>query len=219
MSVMVVMPGFETFMGGWYYERLVEWAIQDLSDPDDRLALRVGGYQNALFLDSMLPSKARRLADALAPASLALADELRARAEVVPRDLEEAELLERPGTVLFEAYIAHDPRGRLLWLSRRLGLQNESQDWGIINADPDRLDEFVRFLDGTELRPAEVHQMVELILASANELLERDPGAPLDAVERVIHEHAFAGRFEIAYWRSLDDDQEFPIGAWLRART
>jgi hypothetical protein len=109
-------------------------------------------------------------------------------------------------------------RERLTWLSETLGLADESQDWGIINADAERLDKFVRFLDDTDLAPAEVFQLVELLLASANERLLEDPGADLDAVMRAVARHPEAAEFHLNYWRSLGDAQEFPIGSWLRTR-
>jgi hypothetical protein len=109
------------------------------------------------------------------------------------------------------------PRERLTRLSGTLGLADESQDWGIINANAGRLDEFVGFLNDT-LEPTEVFQLVELVLASANERLVEDPEADLDDAMRTVAGHREAAEAHLDYWRSLDDTQEFPLGAWLRAR-
>jgi hypothetical protein len=110
------------------------------------------------------------------------------------------------------------PRERLTWLSGTLGLADESQDWGIINADAERLDEFVRFLDDTDLAPTEVFELVGLVLASANERLLEDPEADLDSAMRAVARHLEAAEFHLSYWRSLDDPLEFPLGSWLRRR-
>jgi hypothetical protein len=218
VGVIVVIPGYEDdwFGSRWAYGLIVDRASRALSDPDDRLALEVGGYRQGLFLAWTSPAQARRLARALAPAADAVARELRENPEK-PRDLEEAETLEELERRLVATYVEPDPRGRLLWLSRALGLQADAQDWAIVNANADRMDEFIRFLDETELRPVEVVEMVGLILASANERLLRDPRAPLDSVDPVLRDSS-EGAIHVEYWRSLDDAERFPIGAWLRAR-
>jgi hypothetical protein len=56
-------------------------------------------------------------------------------------------------------------------LSVRLGLGYESQDWGIVNADPYRLREFISFYESEPLVPSQRFELGELILASANERL------------------------------------------------
>ena len=110
------------------------------------------------------------------------------------------------------------PRERLSWLSEALGLDDESQDWGITNADAARLDEFVRFLNQADLAPTEAFEVVELVLASANERLLEDPGADLDAAMLAVTRHPEAAEFHLNYWRSFDGADEFPLGSWLRTR-
>lgn len=57
-------------------------------------------------------------------------------------------------------------------LCESLHLQYEPQDWGIINADPQRLSEFIRYYEVTpSLATSQRFELAELILASANEYL------------------------------------------------
>jgi hypothetical protein len=60
--------------------------------------------------------------------------------------------------------------------------------------------------------------MVELILASANEVLCLDAQADLDAVAGLLPRLRADADLYLDYWRGLDDDDEFPLGAWLRRR-
>ncbi len=63
-------------------------------------------------------------------------------------------------------------------IGEHLGLQYEAQDWGFVNANGSRFDDFVRFfVDHAEKIPAEKYHlfmycMTELVLHSAEELLE-----------------------------------------------
>ena len=110
------------------------------------------------------------------------------------------------------------PEQRLRWLSDELGVDFEPQDWGIVNADAARLDEFTAFLCEHDLAPTQAFQMIELILASANELLLDDPSADLEAVDAALSRHPEAAEHHVEYWSLLHDPDEFPIAAWLRAR-
>jgi hypothetical protein len=103
-------------------------------------------------------------------------------------------------------------------LSTALKLVDEPQDWGIVNADGERVAEFVTFLAARDLASTQVFDMVELVLASANEWLLEDPSADLSAVQDVLRLHSEAAEVHGDYWASLDDAEEFPIGAWLRGQ-
>lgn len=103
-------------------------------------------------------------------------------------------------------------------LSRDLGLVDEPQDWGIINADESRLEEFVAFLDGVQLAPTQAFDLVDLILASANERLLRDPLADLEAVGDLLSRHEASASVHGDYWSGLHDAAAYPVGAWLRER-
>lgn len=56
-------------------------------------------------------------------------------------------------------------------LSRDLGLCNEQQDWGIINADPTRVRHFLDYFDSQPLTSTQRFEMGELIIASVNEAI------------------------------------------------
>jgi hypothetical protein len=101
-------------------------------------------------------------------------------------------------------------------LSVALGVLDEPQDWGIVNADGERLDEFADYLETGDLAPTQVFDMVELLLASANERLIDDPSADLQVVRYALRGHPTAGAVHYDYWAALDDPKEFPLGAWLR---
>jgi hypothetical protein len=107
------------------------------------------------------------------------------------------------------------PREGLSWLSQRLRLQDESQDWGLINADHARLEEFVTFLTTADLTRTEIFELVDLILASVNERLLIEPDASLEWVAEVVVSYPDALRFHSDYWRSLDDEEQFPVSTWL----
>lgn len=102
-------------------------------------------------------------------------------------------------------------------MSDELGLVYESQDWGIINADRHRLQEFIQYFDAQQrLVSTQRFELGELILASANEVLvageEALPGDFLEFLGRA-REHFDV---HVEYWAGLDDDEEFPLGHWLR---
>lgn len=103
-------------------------------------------------------------------------------------------------------------------LSDDLGLVYEAQDWGIINADPLRLQEFIHYLESQpNLLPNQVFHLGELILSSANEVLVNGGSLPEEFL-------AFLERFRthieahLEYWTSVANEVELPLGSWLRNR-
>jgi hypothetical protein len=120
-----------------------------------------------------------------------------------------------PGKISLVSSALHD----LALLSARLGLANEQQDWGIINADASRLDEFIRIYTTDPLSSYQRYAMAALVLASANELLCADPQADLGLVPALLPTISADAQPEIDYWRTLVSDNEFPLGTWLRQRT
>jgi hypothetical protein len=105
---------------------------------------------------------------------------------------------------------------RLTALSTTLGLQDVDQDWGIINADAERLDEFIAFFKDKKLVNSERVDMLGLILASANELLLKSPDDGLVEMDELLHAYPAVATVHVEYWKSLDD-ADFPLGAWLRS--
>lgn len=97
-----------------------------------------------------------------------------------------------------------------------LGLADEPQDWGIVNADPTRLAEFIAFAESGDLAPTQFYDLVGLVLASANEALLSNSGENLERVRALLAQHMRPARAQIVYWGSLTDNEEFPIGDWIR---
>jgi hypothetical protein len=107
---------------------------------------------------------------------------------------------------------------RLKKLSVKLGLEYEEQDWGIINADGQKLNEFVRLYHEPDLTEKMRYQVFELILASANDALDReiDCQATTTTIERFVDDHSADFPRQVSYWAGLTDDDEFPLAAILR---
>ncbi len=103
-------------------------------------------------------------------------------------------------------------------LARSLNLADASQDWGITNADPSRVEEFLQFCETAELTAAQRFAMGELVFASMNDaLLEGTAGDGLiDHFERFLASDLHGLPWHVQYWSSLDDDEQFPIAALLR---
>jgi hypothetical protein len=108
------------------------------------------------------------------------------------------------------------PDDRLRRLSEDLGLTYEPQDWGIVNADGSRLNEFVSYFKSTALEPTQRFELADLILASANEALNRGMEISLENILTLANgaEPSFA--HHIDYWLGLKDEDEFPLSAKLR---
>src|SRR4051812_4577041 len=94
-------------------------------------------------------------------------------------------------------------------LSAHLGLVDEQQDWGIINADASRLDAFIRVYTADPLTPYQRYAMAELVLATANEALCAHHAANLSAVAALLPTMAADARPQLDYWRSLKREDDF----------
>lgn len=105
------------------------------------------------------------------------------------------------------------PRQRLEILSESLGLVFEEQDWGIINADGRRLNEFIDLYVNASLPETTRYQMFELILASANDALEQgiEPDITANTLVAFIDVHECDFPEQVKYWSELSDEVEFPI--------
>lgn len=98
-------------------------------------------------------------------------------------------------------------------LSSTLGLAPESQDWGIANASPDRLLEFIEFFEQHQPQdPWDQEALAELILASADEALRRGSLEPQESDRTVAFLRRNAATFphQIQYWSNLPEG-EFPV--------
>ena len=111
-----------------------------------------------------------------------------------------------------------DTEQQIKQLSDRLGLAYERQDWGIINADPARVVEFIRFYDQGHHSDPERYALEELIFASMNEAMVEgvaDANAH-QLFDAFLRNHTKRMIPHIRYWGGLQDAQEFPVAATLR---
>ena len=103
-------------------------------------------------------------------------------------------------------------------LSDALGLRPEGQDWGIENADPDRIGAFVAFYEANVPdHPWEPEALAELVFASADEAITaRDLAAPERAVVvQLVAEHGAEFPVTLSYWEALPPDA-FPASDLVR---
>jgi len=99
-------------------------------------------------------------------------------------------------------------------LSSKLNLIFESQDWGIINADSNRFEEFLLFYENNpDLHITQKYHLFELIIASYNEALIEDTVEfkKLDDFKRFLLKYKDVHNELIEYWTSLNASDEFPI--------
>jgi hypothetical protein len=106
-------------------------------------------------------------------------------------------------------------REEISLLSARLGLMDESQDWGIVNGSSERFEEFMRIYRDDHLTPAQQSAMAGLVLASANERRDVDARASLEEFAELLPRITADNAWELDYWRGLDGP-EVPLGDWLR---
>ena len=106
-------------------------------------------------------------------------------------------------------------------LCDQLGLTFAPQDWGIENSDGARVQEFIDYYNRrlAELHSTQRFQLVELIVASANDAMVEgslDP-ALLSQLGRIAKSRHEAESIVLDYWARLDDDlEEFPVAAVVR---
>ncbi len=108
------------------------------------------------------------------------------------------------------------PDDLLRRLSDDLGLNYETQDWGILNADGARLDEFVAYFKSVALEPTQRFELADLILASSNDALSCGRIAAIDRILQLAADAESAFAHHIDYWSRLDGVDEFPLAAKLR---
>ena len=99
---------------------------------------------------------------------------------------------------------------RMNWqmkLNEALGLKIEGQDWGIENADPRRVNDFIAFFEGNITSDPWVPEaLAELILQSAQEALEEDMLSNQDRKLLVAFftKHRLKFPFAAKYWLGLN---------------
>lgn len=103
-------------------------------------------------------------------------------------------------------------------LSDALSLEEHPQDWGICNADPDRIEEFIRYFEQSAvIHPWQPEALAELIFASANDALSGKGLASADAslLTLFVRDHRSEFPNEWEYWINLEP-ADFPITEFLR---
>ena len=110
----------------------------------------------------------------------------------------------------------NSPKALRAILSAAIGVSDEPQDWDIVNASPERFEEFASFLRTNTLAPTQIFDMVGLVFASANERLLQDPSADLGVIPEIMRAYPSAATVHHGYWASLEYFDEFPLSAWLR---
>lgn len=97
-------------------------------------------------------------------------------------------------------------------LSSALGLEPFEQDWGICNADPRRLSEFIRFFQtNTVDDPWEPEALAELIFESMNDALD-GPSVAAELEEQFrafVRNNSCTFPQTLGYWRTLVGNDEF----------
>jgi hypothetical protein len=103
-------------------------------------------------------------------------------------------------------------------LSNFLKLHYEEQDWGIINADGNRLEEFVAVYGSRPLSVEMRYQIFELILASANDALEKkqQDSKAIEVFQDFLRSHGKDFPEQVSYWAGLKNSDQFPLGEVLR---
>jgi len=103
-------------------------------------------------------------------------------------------------------------------VNKILKLEN-TPDWGIINADPNRISEFIEFLkQNLDLDKCIKFEFVELIIASMNEAILQQLDSKdivtlfFDYINLIKKDDHYT--VSIDYWKSLESN-EFPVSKLL----
>jgi hypothetical protein len=103
-------------------------------------------------------------------------------------------------------------------LSKQLSLIPHSQDWGICNADANRLGEFLDFYDShVPEDPYELELLAELILQSAEDAMVADEleKSVLLRLIKFVADHGQDFPDTLEYWSELEED-DWQIPALIR---
>ncbi len=100
-----------------------------------------------------------------------------------------------------------DFEGQIRSIDGALGLSDSSdmQDWGVEQSDANRLAEFIWFFkqeDSPGWHEWVIYEYVDLVLQSANDVLDDHPDAPLNGVRDFLAGLNGRGDQRIRYWLS-----------------
>jgi hypothetical protein len=96
--------------------------------------------------------------------------------------------------------------------------RSDTQDWGIINADAKRVEEFINYYVKNKLHRTQQYSLFELIIASYNETLLQK--IDTETLNKIFLEFINNYKNEtlngvIEYWKSIYDEDNFPVGKLL----
>lgn len=98
-------------------------------------------------------------------------------------------------------------RQQLDVLTKHFGMFDYGQDWGICNADGDRLREFLSYFEQhhDDTWPSYiVEDYVDLVLESASQVLRQGPDASMDLIDSFVRIVAPIVPDRLDYWTSND---------------
>ncbi|MEB0262534.1 MULTISPECIES: hypothetical protein [unclassified Mucilaginibacter] len=95
----------------------------------------------------------------------------------------------------------------------------DMQDWGIVNSDPTRVAEFIKYYKSVDLDEETKFHVFELVVASYNDaILGRlaKGQAKADFLEIIKESHSVP-RLKIVrdYWKEIYNKENFPVGKLL----
>lgn len=102
-------------------------------------------------------------------------------------------------------------------ISRELNLDYEPQDWGIINADPCRVKEFILYYNNLKTNFSK-YELFELIVASFNELVLENKNEKeindffFEFIKKNL-KHPFIDILN--YWNKIYNEEEFPVAKYF----
>ncbi|HEY9886513.1 MAG TPA: hypothetical protein V6C96_04555 [Vampirovibrionales bacterium] len=109
---------------------------------------------------------------------------------------------------------------KISYYSSELNVDFFPQDWGLINGDAYRVQEFIDYYNKSNIEEGMKHDFFDLILSSFNEFLSQQINDQevekqfVKFVEDNKNEEAFL--FSFNYWKRLTDKEEFPISSFLK---
>ena len=104
-------------------------------------------------------------------------------------------------------------------LSQTLGLINEPQDWGIVNSDPNRAEEFMLYAHRSPITFAQQYAIVELVLSSVNDAMTEGLFSPemQCSFEKFLDSDLHGLGIQINYWKNLNSEDEYPVSKFLKS--
>jgi hypothetical protein len=95
------------------------------------------------------------------------------------------------------------------------------QDWELVYADPERIEEFCEVYERESLNPVEAGELMRLIVASYDQALEEgaQSGVTWERIARLLKTDFILHREVVEYWSLLEEpdaDNVFPVTPLMR---